>query len=751
MYIGMRKIVVLTIFLLLLLLISPIAGARHEAFSAAPSSDEGIHSFFSDVIRDAGICLDMFIDESPDAENFSTSLESKINLTEEESGFYAAKGIESNVSLVVKPFSTLSGGVEKIAVNQKCFLSNIMILENESDYLAYVNARKAVVIMRAGADEINHSLDRIAPIELWNETSMLLFNVTDQRGKIKDVYALIGNYERLLGKYKFKGLLVDVSDDHPLLYQEITIYVYADKISSLSLFIDNFCYELKSQTYQTKNHTFETLGEHLIYAKGITGDGKKMASNVVKVYVDKRATFIVLSSTYSDLLTKHVKMTGCLVDYYNNPLPVANVTVKTVEEETVLKTDRRGSFEFNCAKSSGGDLYGSALYSGNNSYKASGANITVSRSPISLHIESDRTEVNVDEIVDITGSVHGRYLFNWDNVPGNDSEMLLKFLKDDLDIKEEVSQLALAPKISLLFRFRALSDFIFRPILNCWTAPKRMENATISKYNHDTIINIRAGEHSAEIIMDERKENAKLKIDNSRTYVLEVKKQGDELNVYQIVSLNYFVQPTIYLKIKNVETNTTIEKTIIADKDFDLPLSFSNPGNYTVEAFFTGDPLFEPADSNVIKIAANETEEGYPFITLMIALVAIALIVAGIYVWKRRVTNKKNKPAEIPEMDIAEEKKKEGLESVPSVTLLESEGVAGAYKLLFDTIVAKYKLKKSFTPRELLEKVKKEPFAERLEKVTELYEKNVYRNVELMDEERETYFKSIKEILGLGG
>ena len=711
-----RKITVLTLLLLVLMFLSPVSagGVRHQIYSEASSTDEGIHSFFSDILKDAGDCLDKFIDESPDAENFSTSLESKINLTEEESRFYAAKGIESNVSLVVKPFSTLSEGVEKIAVNQTVFLSNITILKNESDYSAYVNARKAVVIMRAGADEINHSLDRIAPIELRNETSPLLFNVTDQRGKIKDVYALIGNYERLLEKYEFKGLLVDVSDDHPLLYQEITIYVYAGDISSLSLFIDNFCYELKSQTYQTKNHTFETLGEHLIYAKGITGDGKKMASNIVKVYVDKRATFIVLSSKYSDLLTKHVKMTGCLVDYYNNPLPVANVTVKTGEEETVLKTDRRGSFEFNCAKSSGGDLYGSALYSGNNSYKGSGANISISRSPISLHIESDRTEVNVDEIVDITGSVHGRYLFNWDNVPGNDSEMLLKYLKDDLDIK--------------------------------W-----LENATISKYNHDTIINITAGEHSAEIIMDERKENAKLKIDNNRTYVLEVKKQGDELNVYQIVSLNYFVQRTIYLKIKNVETNTTIEETIIADKDFDFPLSFSNPGNYTVQAFFTGDPLFEPADSNVIKIAANETEEGYPFITIIIVLIAIALIVAGIYVWKRRVTNQKNKPAEIPEMDIAEEKKKEGLESVPSVTLLESEGVAGAYKLLFDTIVAKYKLKKSFTPRELLEKVKKEPFAERLEKVTELYEKNVYRNVELMDEERETYFKSIKEILGLGG
>ena len=114
------KIYAVTVFLMLLLLISPIAGARHEAYSAAPSSDEGIHSFFSDVIRDAGICLDNFVDESPDAEKFSTSLESKIDLTEEESRFYAAKGIESNVSLVVKPFSTLSEGVEKIAVNQNC-------------------------------------------------------------------------------------------------------------------------------------------------------------------------------------------------------------------------------------------------------------------------------------------------------------------------------------------------------------------------------------------------------------------------------------------------------------------------------------------------------------------------------------------------------------------------------------------------------------------------------------------------------
>jgi hypothetical protein len=43
--------------------------------------------------------------------------------------------------------------------------------------------------------------------------------------------------------------------------------------------------------------------------------------------------------------------------------------------------------------------------------------------------------------------------------------------------------------------------------------------------------------------------------------------------------------------------------------------------------------------------------------------------------------------------------------------------------------------------------VKKEPFAEMLEAVTELYEKTVYGNVELTVEEKESYFKRIEEIL----
>ena len=42
--------------------------------------------------------------------------------------------------------------------------------------------------------------------------------------------------------------------------------------------------------------------------------------------------------------------------------------------------------------------------------------------------------------------------------------------KDFLCVMEAVPQLLLALKILLLFGFRALSTFLFCPILNCWRA-----------------------------------------------------------------------------------------------------------------------------------------------------------------------------------------------------------------------------------------------------------------------------------------
>jgi len=88
-----------------------------------------------------------------------------------------------------------------------------------------------------------------------------------------------------------------------------------------------------------------------------------------------------------------------------------------------------------------------------------------------------------------------KYLFNWDSVPGDDDDKLIRVLMDDFDIN--------------------------------WA-----ENATITKSSDGMIINISNGEHSAEIIMDEKKKNAILKISDGRVYDLEVRTENDELKIY---------------------------------------------------------------------------------------------------------------------------------------------------------------------------------------------------------------------------
>lgn len=80
------------------------------------------------------------------------------------------------------------------------------------------------------------------------------------------------------------------------------------------------------------------------------------------------------------------------------------------------------------------------------------------------------------------------------NVPGNDSERLLKFLKDDLNIG--------------------------------WA-----ENAEISKSKDGKTLHIFKDENLAEITIDEEKEKATLKISEVRTYDLKVKKENGKLEI----------------------------------------------------------------------------------------------------------------------------------------------------------------------------------------------------------------------------
>ncbi|HJH27155.1 MAG TPA: hypothetical protein C5S37_10410 [Methanophagales archaeon] len=757
-----REVAAITLLILVLLLLSSVSGAsgvRHQRYSEANASDEGIHSFFTDVLGDAGTCMDKFINESADADKFASSLESELKVTEEESRLYATKGIESNVSRVLTPFSPLSGGVKKITLYQTVFLTSYAILKNESDYEAYLRARTAVVNMRTGADEINASLDEIELIELRNETSKIIFNVSEQREKLKDVYALIDRYEQLLEEYEFEApafeeylFTVVVSDEQPFLYEEIRIHVYTKNVTALSLFIDNVTHELKNQTLgeQTKKHRFDVPGEHEIYAEGVTtGEGKNIiSSNIVKVYVDKIPTFVSLSSKYAAFVNERVKITGLLVDCYNEPLDGANVTVKIGGEEEELTTDREGYFRFYGTKSSEGVLNVSALYPGNDTYKSSRANISIffSRLPVSLHIEANKTHINVNETVNFAGSVRG--------IGSNYSVSLIIFVNDT-----RAKTLTAAKDFDFSLCFSNLGTYevyVFSPGDSQFKPAKSNVVKIVVK---EVFVN-------KEIITKQVFDNPRFNTFfylllilvaivsffiglHARTLKRKLHALGERLHIPPCFSFSRLHSRTPKVKIHALGSKLHVFKDKIL-----TPMAL----------------LFASLYTRTLKGKIHTLREKlHVFIEKTFAPIAsiFAVIYARAFKGKFHAFSKsknklqallekkraelKNKAAKNPGIEAAVEeveKEEEQYEAVSEVNILEGVDFEDAYKLLFDTIVAKYRLKRSFTPRELTEKLKEEAFAEKLEKVTELHEKRVFGNVELSDEEGETYFRWIKDILG---
>jgi tetratricopeptide (TPR) repeat protein len=94
------------------------------------------------------------------------------------------------------------------------------------------------------------------------------------------------------------------------------------------------------------------------------------------------------------------------------------------------------------------------------------------------------------------------YLFSWDNVPGNDSGRLLRYLMSDHDIG--------------------------------WA-----ENVEIQKSDDCKTIRISKNENSAEIMINEKEEKATLTISDGRTHNLKVKRENNKLNMYKDTTIEF--------------------------------------------------------------------------------------------------------------------------------------------------------------------------------------------------------------------
>jgi hypothetical protein len=122
------------------------------------------------------------------------------------------------------------------------------------------------------------------------------------------------------------------------------------------------------------------------------------------------------------------------------------------------------------------------------------------------------------------------YLFNWNNVPGNDSEGLIRYLRDDHDIG--------------------------------WA-----ESAEICKFDDGKTIRIFKDENSVEITINEKEEKVTLKISDGRTHDLKVRKENGAIkicsNTIQSYQSRYIVPPISGEFIKAYHNSDILKESIL--------------------------------------------------------------------------------------------------------------------------------------------------------------------------------------------
>jgi hypothetical protein len=236
-----------------------------------------------------------------------------------------------------------------------------------------------------------------------------------------------------------------------------------------------------------------------------------------------------------------------------------------------------------------------------------------------------------------------------------------------------------------------------------------------------------------------RKSSASVSIYFSR-YPVTLRIYADRSTVDVGKPVNFTGTISISDAVIQIFVNSTLVKTLHTDGVFNFTLDFPKEGNYIVYAYYAGNDTYKPAKSNYVTI---EVKRGF---NPMLILLAVSIVALMYFLSKRS----KRAKVDSKRLETKPEVKKERREKYVEIEEEKREipkDIRNAYNLLFEVLITKYKLKKSLTPRELLNILKDKPFAELLRTVTTIHEKAVYAEVELNDEERKAYFNAIEQIL----
>jgi hypothetical protein len=369
------------------------AEARHERFSAAEQSDEWIHEFFSNFLKEFESSLrDMA--KSEVRVNETEKIRETLEIVSGEIEFYRKRGVESNASLAINPFLEFSRNLNALSSAQVEFLEGMRNLKEKKGN--YFQVASAIAKARNSMAEMRKNLDEIDSIVLYKNSTALKFNTSGVRDALGEVEKIFETYESIAKAYEADGIWVLVSKQSPVLFENVTIWIYAKNVIPKSLFIDGIRLEPKETVY-----SFETVGKHFLYAEGLKGS-EVVKSEVVEVDVKKIPTYIFLNAN-SAFVGNEAEVDGLVQDYYGRKMS-APLRVLIDGSEQLLESDD-GFFSLKIRRNWECSVKVEVFYDGNATHEGAYARETVHflRFPVWIRLESDKERVAAGENVSFIG------------------------------------------------------------------------------------------------------------------------------------------------------------------------------------------------------------------------------------------------------------------------------------------------------------------------------------------------------------
>ncbi|WP_456450185.1 hypothetical protein [Palaeococcus sp. (in: euryarchaeotes)] len=180
-------------------------------------------------------------------------------------------------------------------------------------------------------------------------------------------------------------------------------------------------------------------------------------------------------------------------------------------------------------------------------------------------------------------------------------------------------------------------------------------------------------------------------------------KVGDDVIIKGTIYGDYTLPLTIYI-------DNEVYSSIKARNNFTITLRLKE-GKHKVYAYFGGNERLAPSMSNILSIEAVPID--YSERLLLLAFFILLSIVG--YKWITKSPK---------DVGIKKRVEREILE--PKFESQEEPDISRAYRIVYNLIIRVYRFSKSMTPREILTKLKREPFARDLEVLTSLHERYVY-------------------------